>query len=133
MFLFFVIISIIGSIDDSDQSDDERPRQTPTAVPNWRYFMDDRDVRLLSEGTVRLARRYDVHLIEYEVRKSLAQSRTAEFAKESRWELIWLWFLTIVGDYDEQDVSNELEDSIYDSGGDVREYLETFKLCCAAN
>ena len=133
MFLFFVIISIIGSIDDSDQSDDEPPRQTPTAVPNWRYFMDDRDVRLLSEGLVRLARRYDVRLAEFEVRKSIAQNMTAELSEESRWEQIWLWLLTVIGDYDEQDVANELEDSIYDSGGDVREFLERFKLCCAAN
>ena len=38
-----------------------------------------------------------------------------------------------IGDYDEQDVANDLEDSIYDDGDDVREFLESVKLCCAAN
>ena len=63
----------------------------------------------------------------------MAQNMTDELAEESGWEQFWLWIITVVGDYDEQDVANDLEDSIYDDGDDVREFLESFKLCCAAN
>ena len=128
----FVLLIIVGAL-NSDNNEVAGATATPTATPDWRTFTDDRDVTLLSSGIVRLGRRYDVRLDEHKVRRFLAQNMTEEFASESGWEQFWLWILTVIGDYDEQDVANDLEDSIYDDGDDVREFLESVKLCCAAN
>ncbi len=127
------IMGIIGTALTSDSEENDKATPTPTATPDWRTFMDDRDVTLLSSGIVRLGRRYDVRLDEHKVRRFFAQNMTDELAEESGWEKFWLWIITVIGDYDEQDVANELEDSIYDDGDDVREFLESFKLCCAAS
>ncbi len=88
---------------------------------------------LLSSGIVRLGRRYDVQLDEYKVRRLIAQNATDKLAEESGWQQFWLWILTVIGGFDEHDVANDLEDAIYDEGEDVREFLESFETCCAAN
>ncbi len=80
-----------------------------------------------------MGRRHDVLLDEYKVRRFIAQNLTDKLAEESGWMQFWLWILTVIGGYDEQDVANDLEDAIYDDGEDVREVLESFKICCAAN
>ncbi len=128
----FVLLIIMGAL-TGDEEEVATTTATPTATPDWRTFMDDRDVNLLSSGVVRLGQRYDVLLNEYEVRRFIAQNLTDKLAEESGWMQFWLWILTVIGGYDEQDVSNELEDAIYDDGEDVREFLESFKGCCAAN
>ena len=128
----FLLLIIVGAL-TGDIDEYESATATPTATPDWRTFVDDRDVTLLSSGIVRLGRRYDVQLDEYKIRRFIAQNMTDELAEESGWERFWLWIITVIGDYDEQDVANDLEDSIYDDGDDVREFLESFKLCCAAN
>ena len=63
----------------------------------------------------------------------MAQNMTEILSEESGWEQFWLWILTVIGGYDEQDVANELGDAIYDDGGDVREFLEFVEICCAVN
>ena len=128
------IIGIVGSA-LSDDADDGGTKATPTPAitPDWRTFMDDRDVTLLSSGIMRLGRRYDVQLDEYKVRRFIAQNATDKLAEESGWQQFWLWLLTVLGGFDEHDVANDLEDAIYDEGEDVREFLESFEACCAAN
>ena len=128
----FILLIIAGALSD-DSDGGARPAPTPTRTPDWRTFMDDRDVKLFSSGVVRLGQRYDVQLDEYEVRRLIAQNATKTLAKESGWDQFWLWVMTVIFDYDEQDVAYELEDEIYDGGGDVREFLEWLERCLATN
>ena len=128
----FILLIIAGALsDDSDEV--ARSTPTPTATPDWRTFMDDRDLNLISSGVVRLGLRYDVQLDEYKVKRFFAQNATETLAKESGWDQFWLWIRTVIFDYDEHDVAYELEDAIYDDGGDVRELLEWLERCLAIN